>query len=73
RHVGSVVALIPGRAPQEMNDDSDDERAHLERINDELNQGLERCRDLLKTHRSQLAANSNDADAADGEENELPG
>ena len=44
-------------------DDSDDERAHLERINDELNQGLERCRGLLKKHRSQLAANSNDADS----------
>lgn len=56
-----------------MNDDSDDERAHLERINDELNQGLERCRDLLKTHRSRLAANSNDAEASGGVENERSG
>jgi hypothetical protein len=42
------------------NHDSESERAHLERINAELNRSLERCRDLLKTCRSQLAANSND-------------
>ncbi|HWI87887.1 MAG TPA: hypothetical protein VNS11_01395 [Sphingomicrobium sp.] len=53
-----------------MNDDSADERAHLERINDELNHSLERCRDLLKTHRSQLATNSNEAEAPDDEEDE---
>jgi hypothetical protein len=49
------------------NHDSESERAHLERINAELNQSLERCRDLLKRCRSQLAANSND------EEEEGPG
>jgi hypothetical protein len=48
----------------------DDERAHLERINDELNHSLERCRDLLKAHRSQLAANSNDDEAPDEGEGE---
>lgn len=54
-----------------MNDDRDDERAHLERINNELNGSLERCRDLLKTHRSQLAANSNeDEPDRDGGEDE---
>jgi hypothetical protein len=49
------------------NHDSESERAHLERINAELNRSLERCRDLLKRCRSQLAANSND------EEEEGPG
>jgi len=52
------------------NDERDDERAHLERINDELNHSLERCRDLLKSHRSQLAANSNDDEAPDEGEGE---
>lgn len=51
-----------------MNDDRDDERAHLERINEELNHSLERCRDLLKAHRSQLAANSNEDEAPEDEE-----
>jgi nitrate/nitrite-specific signal transduction histidine kinase len=50
--------------------DREDERAHLERINAELNESLERCRDLLKTHRSQLAANSNEPNADNGEEDE---
>jgi hypothetical protein len=45
------------------NDDRDAERAHLERINAELNHSLERCRDLLKMHKSQLAANSNEPNA----------
>jgi hypothetical protein len=48
--------------------DSDEERAHLERINEELNHSLERCRDLLKTHRSRLAANSNEAESPDGDD-----
>jgi hypothetical protein len=50
--------------------DRDDERAHLERINAELNHSLERCRDLLKAHRSQLAANSNEPDAGEADEDE---
>jgi hypothetical protein len=53
-----------------MNYDSDDDRAHLERINEELNHSLERCRDLLKTHRSRLAANSNEVEPSDDEEGE---
>jgi hypothetical protein len=48
--------------------DSDEERAHLERINEELNHSLERCRDLLKTHRSRLAANSNEAESPHGDD-----
>jgi hypothetical protein len=50
------------------NHDSEAERAHLERINDELNASLERCRDLLKTCRTQLAANSNEEDEGSSEE-----
>ena len=54
------------------NHDSESERAHLERINAELNQSLERCRDLLKTCRTQLAANSNDEeDGADEEPSDI--
>ena len=49
------------------NDNPEDDHAHLARINSELNQSLERCRDLLKTHKSELAANSNDEDLPDGE------
>ena len=45
------------------------ERAYLERINAELNESLERCRDLLKACRSQLAANSND-ETEDGPDEE---
>jgi len=49
------------------NDNSEDDHVHLARINSELNQSLERCRDLLKTHKSELAANSNDEDLPDDE------
>ena len=37
----------------------------LEEVNEQLNSSLERCRDLLKQHRTQLAANANDPDGPD--------
>ena len=40
--------------------DNDDDGARFERVTSELNQSLERCRQVLDTHRLRLAANSND-------------
>jgi nitrate/nitrite-specific signal transduction histidine kinase len=45
----------------------DDKReiAHLQQVNEELTDSLERCRELLTECRSKLAANGNDPLASD--------
>ena len=46
-----------------MSDDDEPSGApRLEDVNEQLNSSLERCRDLLKQHRTQLAANANEPD-----------
>ena len=44
------------------------EIARLERLNAELSISLQRCRDLVAKWRSQVAANSNEADPHQDEE-----
>ncbi len=46
-------------------DEDKREIARLERLNAELNASLERCRDLVRSWRGHLAANSNDEDHRD--------
>jgi nitrate/nitrite-specific signal transduction histidine kinase len=48
--------------------DQNKETVRLSELNEELNESLRRCRDLLKTHRSQLAANKNDELGPDEDE-----
>lgn len=40
--------------------DKDEEVAHLERLNDDLQRSLRRCRDMLHDYEIRLTANSND-------------
>lgn len=48
--------------------DQNKETVRLSELNEELNESLRRCRDLLKTHRSRLAANKNDELGPDEDE-----
>jgi len=49
--------------------DDPEEVARLERLNEELNSSLKRCRALLRDYEARLAANSNEAETPDeGEE-----
>jgi hypothetical protein len=48
-----------------MTDDDKREIARLEQVNEHLEDSLQRCRELLNDYRSKLAANVNDAPAAD--------
>jgi hypothetical protein len=50
-------------------DDDDKQKiAHLEQVNEELEESLGRCREMLNDYRSKLAANVNDK--ADPDEDE---
>ena len=49
-------------------DDDGKESVRLSELNEELNESLRRCRDLLKSHRSQLAANRNDPEVSEEDE-----
>jgi hypothetical protein len=40
--------------------------AHLQKVNEALNNSLARCRDLLKKHRTELAANQNHPGVPEG-------
>lgn len=52
-----------------MTDDDDKQKiAHLEQVNEELEESLGRCREMLNDYRSKLAANVNDK--ADPDEDE---
>lgn len=44
-----------------MTDDDKKKIAHLEQVNEDLEESLGRCRELLNDYRSKLAANVNDA------------
>lgn len=49
-----------------MSDDDEQQGVpRLEDVNEQLNSSLEKCRDLLKQHRTQLAANANEPDSPD--------
>ena len=52
-----------------MTDEGDKQKiAHLEQVNEELEESLGRCREMLNDYRSKLAANLNDK--ADPDEDE---
>lgn len=53
------------------NDHNDDEVARLQRVNNDLEKSLQRCRDMLHDYQAKLAANCNEPkSASDGEDEE---
>lgn len=59
--IGMLVSQQRDTTSISMSNQQDErEIAHLERLNADLSQSLQRCRALLKDCRSRLAANSND-------------